>query len=188
MLVLLDHVDKAFYAPRVYVSAASDALSAGKAAARERRWAASAGGAGAPRQQQQQQRRRGEDEDEQLPYRCVTIPRSREVGQPWLSSALTTARASLWAALLVLRERPDLLLANGPGTCVPLAVAAFLWRAAGACGTRVAYVESVARVRRLSLSARLLRALRVPDVLLVQWPALAERYPGGGTECVGRLF
>jgi beta-1,4-N-acetylglucosaminyltransferase len=188
MLVLLDHMDKSFYSPRVYVSAATDALSAGKAAARERRWAAEqdearrkAGETPPPKHQQQQQQH-------QQPARCLTIPRSREVGQPWLSSALSTARACLWAARLVLRERPALVLANGPGTCVPLVAAAVLWRAAGLCRTRVAYVESVARVRRLSLSARLLRALRMADVMLVQWPALAERYPGKGTECVGRLF
>jgi beta-1,4-N-acetylglucosaminyltransferase len=196
MLVLLDHLDKRFYAPRIYVSAATDALSATKAAARERRWAEEEeeeerqAGAGARRQQR---RRRPSDD-----YACVTIPRSREVGQAWLSSALTTARACLHALALVWRERPALLLANGPGTCVPLCAAAALLRAAGASRTRVAYVESVARVRRLSLSARLLGALRLADVLLVQWPALAEeegRGAGGGggaaagrAECAGRLF
>lgn len=179
MLALLDHVDKRFYTPRVYVSAATDALSATKAAARERRWAAEA------------------DDDQQQPqqsFKLLTIPRSREVGQPWVSSAFTTARACLYAFCLIPRERPALLLANGPGTCVPLCAAAVLWRALGVCQTRIAYVESVARVRRLSLSAKLLRGLRLVDVLMVQWPALAEEKKGGGgggggrAECVGRLF
>jgi beta-1,4-N-acetylglucosaminyltransferase len=184
MLALLDHVDKRFYTPRVYVSAATDALSATKAAARERRWA-DADDADDQRPRQPPQR----------PYELLTIPRSREVGQPWISSAFSTARACLSASLLIPREKPALLLANGPGTCVPLCAAAVAWRALGVCQTRVAYVESVARVRRLSLSAKLLRVLRLADVLMVQWPALAEKKNGGGggggagrAECVGRLF
>lgn len=195
MLALLDHVDKRFYAPRVYVSAATDALSATKAAARERRWAEERG---EEEDEDEDERRRQRQQPAQ--FKCLTIPRSREVGQAWVSSAFTTARACLYAFLLIPSERPALLLANGPGTCVPLCAAAALWRAAGACGTRVAYVESVARVQRLSLSARLLRALRLADVLLVQWPALAEEEGkgvggsgggggrGGRAECVGRLF
>lgn len=190
MLALLDHLDKSFYAPRVYVSAATDALSAAKAAARERRWA--------EERQQQQEEDDGDAAPQRQqrpppPHKCLTIPRSREVGQPWASSALATLRALSHALLLLPRERPALLLVNGPGTCVPLCAAAALWRAAGFCDARVAYVESVARVRRLSLSARVLRALRLADVLLVQWPALAEKGRGGGggagrAECVGRLF
>lgn len=181
MLTLLDHLDRDFYTPRVYVSAATDALSAAKAAAREQRWAAS-------------EQRRNESTTRPA-FKCVTIPRSREVGQPWLSSAFTTLRALFAAAAVVARERPALLLCNGPGTCVPLALAAVLWRTAGVCegGTRIAYVESVARVRRLSLSARLLRMVGAADLLLVQWPELARPAAlpvgsAGAIEYEGRLF
>jgi hypothetical protein len=48
------------------------------------------------------------------------------------------------------------------------------------------YVESIARVERLSLSGRILRAARAADALLVQWPEMAGRF--GGTACAGRLY
>lgn len=41
----------------------------------------------------------------------------------------------------------------------------------------IVYVESIARVKRLSLSAKILYHLRLADVLVVQWEALAKRYP-----------
>eukprot|EP00887_Chlorella_sp_A99_P008279 scaffold12.g8279.t1 len=88
-------------------------------------------------------------------YSSSTIPRSREVGQPWLSSARSTAYSLWFAAALVFRQRPDLLLVNGPGTCVPIVAAAWLARLLGAARGRVAYVESIARVYRLSLTGPL---------------------------------
>ena len=106
-----------------------------------------------------------------------TIPRSREVGQSYLTSVMTTLIAMLASAQLVYRLRPDLVristscataqlslvmqsvlseqlhvqpktdclvpqvLVNGPGTCIPLCAAAFIWRFAqqqarcNACGS-----------------------------------------------------
>ena len=56
------------------------------------------------------------------------IPRSREVGQSYASSILTTLRALLVAVVVVLKRRPQLLLVNGPGTCIPICAAAFVFR------------------------------------------------------------
>ena len=66
------------------------------------------------------------------------IPRSREVGQSWLTSNFTTLRALAPAAGIVLRRRPRLLLVNGPGTCIPVCAAAFVFRRAPVqgCGMR----------------------------------------------------
>ena len=58
------------------------------------------------------------------------IPRSREVGQSWLTSNFTTLQALAPAAFIVLRRRPRLLLVNGPGTCIPICAAAFVFRRA----------------------------------------------------------
>lgn len=50
------------------------------------------------------------------PDATLTVPRSRSVGQSWLTTPFTTLRA-LWASVgLVFRLRPDLILCNGPGT------------------------------------------------------------------------
>lgn len=49
------------------------------------------------------------------PDATLTVPRSRSVGQSWLTTPVTTLHAlgaSLW---LVLRVRPDLVVCNGPG-------------------------------------------------------------------------
>eukprot|EP00397_Hematodinium_sp_SG-2012_P066655 GEMP01100646.1.p1 GENE.GEMP01100646.1~~GEMP01100646.1.p1 ORF type:complete len:161 (+),score=39.07 GEMP01100646.1:28-510(+) len=55
------------------------------------------------------------------------IPRSREVGQSWSSTVLSTLKAFWWCLWLHRRRRPGLLLCNGPGTCVPLIFAALSW-------------------------------------------------------------
>jgi beta-1,4-N-acetylglucosaminyltransferase len=48
------------------------------------------------------------------------------------------------------------------------------------------YIESIARVRKLSLSGLILYRLRVADSLLVQWPELQARYPR--SVHAGRLY
>ncbi|KAI8035048.1 hypothetical protein M5D96_012141 [Drosophila gunungcola] len=104
------------------------------------------------------------------------VPRSRSVGQSWLSSIFTTLWALLWSCYLVWRDRPQLILCNGPGTCVPFCYAAYLWRLLGRLPShsRIVFVESFCRVETLSLSGRLL--LPLADLFVVHWPALATRY------------
>jgi beta-1,4-N-acetylglucosaminyltransferase len=48
------------------------------------------------------------------------------------------------------------------------------------------YVESIARVRKLSLSGRILYLSRMADVLFVQWPALQALLPR--SVYAGRLY
>ena len=104
------------------------------------------------------------------PPLVLSIHRSRSVGQSYVSSVLTTLRALVDAFLLVMQTRPHLVICNGPGTCVPVCVAAKLCSRAA-----VVFVESFCRVRSLSLSGRLL--YYVADHLIVQWPEVARRYP-----------
>ena len=82
--------------------------------------------------------------------------------------------------------RPQLLLCNGPGTCLPLAAAAAGCRLlpGRACG--VVYVESVARVRKLSLTGVLLYRLRITDAFFVQWEQLLAAHPRA--RCLGRIM
>ncbi|XP_036318021.1 UDP-N-acetylglucosamine transferase subunit ALG14 homolog [Rhagoletis pomonella] len=106
----------------------------------------------------------------------IYVPRSRKVGQSYLSSVFTTLWALLCSFWLVWYDQPKLLLCNGPGTCLPFCIAVFLWKKLGRLSskTKIVYVESWCRVRTLSLSAKLLRPIL--DLLVVQWPALAESY------------
>lgn len=112
--------------------------------------------------------------DQQQVYR---IPRSREVGQSYVSSILTTLRSFLFALWLVgFQVQPDLVLVNGPGTCLPIAVSAFFFRIVGwKTGTKIVFVESFCRVKSLSLTGKLLYP--IADLFAVCWEQLHEKYP-----------
>ncbi|CAE8711267.1 unnamed protein product, partial [Polarella glacialis] len=81
--------------------------------------------------------------------RFHTVPRSREVGQSWCSSALSTAKAFLSCLSLVWRIHPQVLLVNGPGTCVPVVAAALLFELVAFRPVSLIFAESVCRVKSL---------------------------------------
>ena len=88
-----------------------------------------------------------------------SIWRSREVRQSWITTLFTALVSSVQAFALVLSIRPDLLICNGPGTCVPLCYAAFLLRLVGVKEVDIVFVESFCRVKDLSLSGKLVYAI-----------------------------
>jgi len=139
----------------------------------------------------------------------AALPRAREVGQTGPAVLLNTARAFFAALALLAAARPALVLANGPGTALPVLLAAALLRAAAgararaaaacrraACrrarppgaraGPAVVYVESVCRVTSLSVTGRVAYALGLADDFQVQWPELHAAYPR--TRLVGNLM
>lgn len=103
-----------------------------------------------------------------------TIPRSREVGQSYLTSLFTTIYALFHAMGLVIRIRPQLLLCNGPGTCVPLVLAAWMIRILG-FPCKLVFCESYCRVQTLSLTGKIL--YHGVDLFLVHWDELHRKYP-----------
>ncbi|KAM8782500.1 UDP-N-acetylglucosamine transferase subunit ALG14 [Rhynchonycteris naso] len=156
LLRLLEHLSSA-YSPRHYVIADTDDLSAQKIHSFERN-------------------RADRDPGTTIPEHHIhRIPRSREVQQPWLSTALTTLHAAWLSFPLTYRVRPDVVLCNGPGTCVPICASALLLGILGIKKVTIVYVESVCRVEHLSLSGRILHP--ISDYFLVQWPALKKKYP-----------
>ena len=109
--------------------------------------------------------------------RWAAIPRAREVGQSFGSSVPSTLRALFACVHLIWTAAPELVLVNGPGTCVPVAVLARL------SGSRVIFVESWCRVESLSLTGRIM--YWVAHRFVVHWPELARRYPRA--EYLGRI-
>ncbi|ETN14948.1 hypothetical protein PPTG_07188 [Phytophthora nicotianae INRA-310] len=104
------------------------------------------------------------------------IPRSREVGQSWSSTVWTTLRSFQSCLGLVYNHRPQLVLCNGPGTCIPICAAVLLFRVLGIqTDSRIIFCESFARVQHLSLTGKLL--YYVADEFVVQWPQLQTKYP-----------
>lgn len=165
---VMDALDHARYQPRSFVAAATDRLAATKVQQHEQKWASST------------------EADAALSATLRVIPRSREVGQSWVTSAVTTAWAAVFSLRVLLLDRPHLVLANGPGTCLPLCLLAQALRMLGLLNCRVVFVESIARTRRLSMTGRILYTLRAADKLFVQWQPLAERFPR--SLCAGRVY
>lgn len=121
------------------------------------------------------------------PSYCVRhIPRSREVGQSWASSIFTTAWALMFSVWVILIERPRLILVNGPGTCLPICMAAYALRLLWLLDVKIVFVESIARTQNLSLTGKLLHLFNVCDLFFVQWPELQSQFPK--TKFVGRVY
>lgn len=116
-------------------------------------------------------------------YRIVEVRRARKIHQS-LISAPWSCLLCLWDCLRLLVPSsaeagygyPDLILTNGPATATILVFASVLLRFFGLQGKngkgdmRTIYVESWARVKKLSLSGRLL--CWAVDRVLVQWEQL----------------
>ena len=106
-------------------------------------------------------------------YKIYMINRSRKVHQSYFSSIFTTLRAIIDCFPLLLHTRPDLILCNGPSTCVPVSYVAFILKVFyinSSC--KIAYIESFCRVKTLSLSGWLL--LYISDIFVVQWPKISK--------------
>ncbi|KAJ8675646.1 hypothetical protein QAD02_011432 [Eretmocerus hayati] len=149
LLRIVQQLNRKNYTPRIYVQAQTDAISSKKVE---------------------------EVEDKFKDFKIINIARSREVGQSYLTAVFTTLYSTLHSFPLIWREKPDLLLCNGPGTCIPLCLVAFFFNAMFLTNTKIVYVESFCRVKSFSLSGKILYYLA--NHILVQWPYLnGNTYP-----------
>ncbi|XVF40189.1 hypothetical protein PTKIN_Ptkin01aG0091500 [Pterospermum kingtungense] len=164
MINLLLVLQKDRLTPRFYIAAATDNMSLQKARVLENSWADSSGVKG-------------------ISAEFMQIYRSREVGQSYVTSFWTTLVATAHALWLMIKIRPQVVLCNGPGTCIPLCVIAFCFKMIGIRWSSIFYVESIARVKRLSLSGLLLYKLCIADQFFVQWPQLQKKYPRAHYVC-----
>uniref|UniRef100_A0A915PR32 UDP-N-acetylglucosamine transferase subunit ALG14 n=1 Tax=Setaria digitata TaxID=48799 RepID=A0A915PR32_9BILA len=110
-------------------------------------------------------------------FRVVRMSRSREVKQSYITSIFTTVWACVECLLLMWRIRPDIVLCNGPGVCLPICFASALFDLLRLRNIRLFYVESLCRVKKLSLTGQILYQTRIPDIFFVHWQDLVERYP-----------
>ena len=158
MLKLVTSLDKKTYHPRIYLIADTDNFSEAKLTEAE--------------------------EDTNKDWSVVRIPRSREVGQSYLSSVITTLVSFYHCLLPILEHQPQLLLVNGPGTCLPVAVTCWVMSVARLSPCKIIFVESLCRVKTLSLTGKILQYLA--DESLVQWPELVQKYPR--TKYIGKFL
>ncbi|KAJ2785926.1 UDP-N-acetylglucosamine transferase subunit [Coemansia interrupta] len=152
MVRLLQGVDFDRYVRRVYIVGDTDVLSLDQISSLE-----------APRDHEAEQ------------YSVCRIPRSRQVGQSFKSSLLSSLWCLLCVCRVMWRQLPDAVLCNGPANCVIVGLVALLPRFVGVKRIPLVYVESFARVTSLSLSGRIMYYLA--DRFVVQWPGLQKKYP-----------
>lgn len=153
MMAIVKELNKKNYSPRYYIMAQSDVTSESKVLEFE------------------------EPTTSVNDYEIFRIDRSRHVGQSYLTSVFTTIRSIFQSIPLVYCLQPDLILCNGPGTCVPICMIAFALKIVGAIDLqlKIVFVESFCRVRTVSLSGKIL--VWFADCFVVQWPQLANYSP-----------
>lgn len=149
MLYLVRSLNLNRYSPRLYLMASSDTWS---------------------EQRVHEFEHRSKFKDSQSEYKVVKIPRSRKVHQSYFTSIFTTMYSTMVLVPNLLYFNPDLVLCNGPGTCVPVCVIAFLMRCSFISHNTIIFLESICRVKSLSLSGKILKWF--VDEILVQWPEL----------------
>lgn len=173
MMTLINHLDTLKFTPRNYIVTDGDNLSSLKVIQFEK----------------------------QSDFSITSIPRARSVGQSFISSIPTTSFCFMKCMLLFTTIKADLVLMNGPGTCIPITIALLLKRViinsihhnnlpcslisclilissseyCFGAKCRIVYVESFARVRTLSLTGKIM--YRLADNFLVQWPELKALCP-----------
>jgi beta-1,4-N-acetylglucosaminyltransferase len=171
MLAMLKSIDPRSYTHRTYVVSEGDPLSIEKARKFE-------GGIGQRGAKDQTLSEAG------AAYSISVVPRARKIHQSILTtpfSCLKTFQASLdllrhpKLTSKMVPKAPDLILANGPATSAIIIFSSFILRFLDVTGeghgqTRIVFIESMARIQSLSLSAKCV-ALFV-DRLIVQWESL----------------
>ncbi|KAK4057827.1 UDP-N-acetylglucosamine transferase subunit [Microbotryomycetes sp. JL221] len=112
-------------------------------------------------------------------FEIIKIPRARTVHQNYPTSILTTLKTfsmCVWymtmKPILAKTKFADVVLLNGPGSCVPIAVACFLPKLFNFNSSHLIYVESLARTKRLSMTGKLIRPF--VDRFFVQWKSLRD--------------
>ncbi|KAL7312492.1 UDP-N-acetylglucosamine transferase subunit [Mucor circinelloides] len=150
MLQLVKSLNSSHYYPRTYIVANTDILSKEKAIEYE------------------------QSTGQQNKFQVHTIPRAREVGQPWSKVPLTALIALAASVKIIITSWPDLIVCNGPGSCIPICMLAYIPRILGIKKMEIIYIESFARVESLSVTGKLLYPFA--DRFLVQWPQLSNIY------------
>jgi beta-1,4-N-acetylglucosaminyltransferase len=80
---------------------------------------------------------------------------------------------NLWEAFCILRERrPHVILSTGAGPVVPFALLGKLF-----FGTKVIFVETITRIQKPSMTARIM--YRLADDFFFQWESLRTYFPKG---------
>ena len=117
---------------------------------------------------------------EDFPYTVIRTPRIRHVGESFMTAIIRSPLILLHGILVVSRADPDVLITNGPGTCVPIILGACVVQIFSIAFKRIfcVFVESFCRVKTISLSGKVVYPF--VDKFILQWPPtqeIAKKYP-----------
>lgn len=84
----------------------------------------------------------------------------------------------LFSLYILMKERPNLIVSTGVLSTLPLCLFA------KACGRKVIYIESFAKVNSATLTGKVM--YKIADVFYVQWPEMLKIYPKA--KCVGGIY
>ena len=171
MITLTSNLDRHVYQPIYYVASKTDTQSLSRVQEVERKNA--------------YRENDGNSSNLLEQIQLFTIYRAREVHQSYITSIFSTFQAFIDSVSKVWKLKPDLIIANGPGTCVPIMIAGFLMRVFWIkTNVKLIFVESFCRVDNLSLSGKIL--YRFVNRFVVPWPQLQQKYPKA--EYIGQIF
>ena len=77
-------------------------------------------------------------------------------------------KLTLVSFILLVKERPKIILSTGGGATIPLCYIGKL------LGVKIVYMESMARVKKISGTGKIIYP--IADLFLVQWKSLLTRY------------
>ncbi|KII72459.1 UDP-N-acetylglucosamine transferase subunit ALG14 [Thelohanellus kitauei] len=118
-------------------------------------------------------------------YEIIEIIRARKVKQSYFTSIITTTLSLMECFFVFLKIKPDILICNGPGTCIPPAIICYLMQKLKLIKSfPIVFIESICRVKTLSLSGKILYF--VADLFIVQWLELKKNYQNANY--IGRLI
>ena len=114
-----------------------------------------------------------------FPFEVAQMKRIRGVGDSILV-ALFRAPAAIWSAFRILwKYDPDIIITNGPGTCIPILFGSRLLQFLLLSPKVVRiFTESFCRVKTISLTGRIVYP--IVDSFILQWPpteSIKKRYP-----------
>jgi beta-1,4-N-acetylglucosaminyltransferase len=144
MFRLLRSVDRTKFSPLLYCHASNDPMSAQKAVAFENSTSLPSSSTGSSKKNPPSS---SSTSSSGLPLGAAdflfSVPRARKVHQSYFTSIFTTLWALFCSVSLVLKTRPQVVITNGPGTCVPVLFLTIIFRKLGLLdkGCQTIYVE-----------------------------------------------
>ena len=99
------------------------------------------------------------------------IYRSREVRQSWITTIFTTFYSLIESFILCfIKVRPDIIICNGPGTCIPILICGLFLRVLFIKPKiKLIFLESFCRVDDLSMTGKI--AYKFVNLFIVQYMA-----------------